>query len=622
MYTQKVKLLSRHIASLLLLTSVSFAPFSLLGMPAKKGLRTLIQPDGTEIKVNIYGNGRGHITLDESGRVIISDSGVYCYAKMGNDGKPVSSGIMAKPEHMLSSEDKASLKKNDNRRIKESINKSILEKTIKYNFTRNLSKQMDKAIERHNLSARDSNFRMVSTGFPNFGEQKALVILVNFNDLKFRIPNVQQYFDNMLNQEGYTENGHVGSCHDYFKISSFNQFKPKFDVMGPVTLKENYAYYGKNDPRNDDQDMHPEEMVIEACQQLDSTVDFSDYDRDGDGWIDNVYIFYAGYGEADGGKENTVWPHAWNVYLGAGRSIFFDGKRLDHYAMSNELQYGQGYYPTGIGTFIHEFSHVMGLPDLYTTEYNNAFTPGEWDVLDYGPYNGDGKIPPIYSAFERFSLGWIKPTEITKSGIINLEPLYDTNTCNIVYTTQPNEFFLFETRIQKEFDKYIPNSGMLVWHIDFNQSIWNNNVVNNTVSHQYVDLVEADGSRSEYSRAGDCFPGTKGVKSFDGSTDPAFLDWNKQPIGVDIDNIDFNGNKTRFNTTVNNNTGISQTIISDFRINTSGRNVKFEGNGSAEIYDLVGRRIAILKEGSEAAMPGAGIYIIRCGKTSKKLIIK
>lgn len=624
MITNFLRSLIKHSAMPLALVSLLTAGTQTAdALPAKKGLRTLTQPDGTEIRVTVRGNGRGHITLDESGRVLVSDaSGKFCYATTDVNGKVVSTGIMAKPENMLTANEKAILAKIDNDLTASIKSESIAAKTRKYNSTRAVARKRVMDASGSTLSAKDPNFRMVSTGFPNFGEQKALVILVSFKDIDFRIPNPQKYFDDMLNKEGYSENGHVGSCHDYFKKSSFDQFKPKFDVVGPVKLSKNSTYYGQNDPDMDDQDMHPEEIVIEACQQLDATLDFKEYDRDGDGWIDNVYVFYAGYGEADGGAANTVWPHAWNVYLGAGRTLFLDGKRLDHYAMSNELQYGKGYNPTGIGTFIHEFSHVMGLPDLYTTEYNNAFTPGEWDVLDYGPYNGDGKVPPIYSAFERFSLGWIKPTEITKSGSLNSESIYDSNTCHIVYTKQPQEFFLFETRVQKEFDKYIPNSGLLVWHIDFNQAVWDNNEVNNTVSHQYVDLVEADGSQNEYSRAGDCFPGTRKITAFDGSTRPAFVDWKNQPLGVDIKNISFDGTKTTMETVVDNS-GVDQNFADDnCKISVSGNVVRIEGEGTAEIFDLFGRRTAMISGGNETCISNPGIYMIRTGKITKKVIIK
>ena len=170
------------------------------------------------------------------------------------------------------------------------------------------------------------------------------------------------------------------------------------------------SYYGENDYRGDDS--NPQKMAIEACQQLDATVDFSEYDRDNDGYIDNVYIFYAGRGEASGGSSSTVWPHSWEVSAVESQTYYFDNVILNRYACGNEWE---GDKPDGVGTFIHEFSHVLGLPDLYSTSYSSAFTPGSWSAMDYGPYNNNGCTPPLYSVFEicsrldnSYRIGWTK----------------------------------------------------------------------------------------------------------------------------------------------------------------------------------------------------------------------
>ena len=140
-------------------------------------------------------------------------------------------------------------------------------------------------------------------------------------------------------------------------------------------------------------------MVIEACRQLNPEIDFSQYDLDNDQYIDNVFIFYAGQGEASGGSSDCVWPHSWEVEIAEmGSQHIFDNVHLNRYACSNEWELsalGYGYRPVGIGTFIHEFSHVMGLPDLDSTQYvEDTFTPGAWSVMDYGPYNNYGCTPP------------------------------------------------------------------------------------------------------------------------------------------------------------------------------------------------------------------------------------
>lgn len=334
----------------------------------------------------------------------------------------------------------------------------------------------------------------------------------------------------MLNEDGFDDYEGTGCAAEYFRECSDGRFRPVFDVYGPVTLRNKRSYYGGNDWSGNDR--NPEKMVIEACQELDSSIDFSDYDRDGDGYIDNVFVFYAGQGEASGGPSESVWPHSWEMSA-TGQQLTFDGVVLDRYACSNEWENGR---PDGIGTFVHEFSHVMGLPDLYATSYTSAFTPGAWSVLDYGPYNNGGRTPPLYGAFERYALGWMSPVEI--SGNMNATlPAIGNNVAGMIRTDSPNEFFLLENRQQTGWDRYIPGHGMLVWHVDYNDYQWNANTVNNSASHQYVDIEEADNIRNDATRDSDTFPGASGITAFTDTTSPSMLTWQRKPLGMPITDI-------------------------------------------------------------------------------------
>ena len=352
-----------------------------------------------------------------------------------------------------------------------------------------------------------------------------LVILVEYNDVDFTIEEPYDYFNRMLNEEGFADYGATGSAADFFKYNSMNAFEPEFDVYGPVKLSKNRTYYGANDPWGND--MRPHQMVIEALDALDSEVDFSQYDCDGDGYIDNVFIFYAGRGEASGGGAATVWPHANTLTALKEPDHVYDGVTADRYACTNEWT---GSRPDGVGTFIHEFSHVMGLPDLYPTSYASSFTPDSWSAMDHGSYNNEGMTPPLYSAFERYALGWMRPNEIDRPITASLQPI-GNNMAGILRTDRDTEYFLFENRQQTGWDAYLPGHGMLIWHIDYNEAIWTNNTVNNTPSHQYVDLMEADNIRTEDTRSGDCFPGTANVTSFTAATSPGMTTWG----GVDLE---------------------------------------------------------------------------------------
>jgi M6 family metalloprotease-like protein len=331
----------------------------------------------------------------------------------------------------------------------------------------------------------------------------------------------------MLNSKNFSLNGGTGSAKDYFEEMSMGQFTPTFDVYGPYTLPNTYKYYGANDQYGDD--LHPGQLIMEVCKLADDDINYADYDFDGDGYVDNVYVFYAGTGEASSYVENDIWPHQytlseWNYYDKDVEPITCDGKIVDRYACSNEVTDGA---PSGVGTFVHEFSHVMGLPDLYvTTVTDHNCTPGYFSVLDYGPYNNDGHTPPAYGAYERNAMGWIDLDEFDGSDTYTLENIATSNKAYVVETSREKEFYLFENRQLTGWDAYIPNHGMMIWHIDAtSQQIFDNNIPNNNQSHQYVAVVKPNGEENMDYASGWTWPGTSGKTAFSSSTTPAFKDW-------------------------------------------------------------------------------------------------
>ncbi len=230
------------------------------------------------------------------------------------------------------------------------------------------------------------------------GQKKGLVILVNFSDKKMHYDRSQ--FQDFFNLEGYSYQGMAGSVHDYFKDCSYGQFDLKFDVIGPVTVNKTLRYYGQNNRNGDDQ--HAAEMICEAVRLADAQgVNFKDYDWDGNGFVDQIFVIYAGYGEASGAQSYTIWPHEYDLSsarteLGDGEgAIKLDGVYIDTYACSNELYGTAGTNIDGIGTACHEFSHCLGLPDFYDTT-GSSFGMDVWDVMDYGCYGDDGLCPCGY----------------------------------------------------------------------------------------------------------------------------------------------------------------------------------------------------------------------------------
>ena len=370
-----------------------------------------------------------------------------------------------------------------------------------------------------------SSKRAAMAAYPLNVAPRGLVILVNFADVAFTTEKAEM--DSMLTGVNYTRNYSYtyrgkqynirsqGSARQYFEDVSFGQYNPHFDVVGPVTISKEHSYYGENNSKG--RDSKPEYMIEEACKLADTecNVDFSQYDNDGDGYVDFVFVIYAGYGEADGGGANTIWPHAWNLYQATGRMCKVDDKIVDLYACGNELDnYSKTH--TGIGTFCHEFSHVLGLPDLYVTNTASHTTMNEWDIMDYGPYNNEGNTPPAYSAYERFFLGWLQPRLITEPENITLEELNSSNTALMITEgdsanligndPNPTTFYMLENRQKEGWDEHLPGHGMMLTKIQYNYNRWYQNTVNNLSSKMGVDLVEANGKASDSGKATDLFP--------------------------------------------------------------------------------------------------------------------
>lgn len=352
---------------------------------------------------------------------------------------------------------------------------------------------------------------------------RGLVILVNFTDKAFVTP--RDTLDSLHNGEHFTRDykykysGHTlhytseGSARKYFQDQSYGQYNPVFDLIGPLQLSNTVSYYGSN------KDANAPKMIKEACELADQAgADFSQYDNDNDGYVDFVYVVYAGYGEADGGGEETVWPHQWNLRSSAGITLKLDGKYIDRYACGNEISKWSDVY-NGIGTFCHEFGHVLGLPDFYETNnpQTGLHTLSEWDIMDYGPYNNDGNTPPSYSAYERFYMGWLTPRMLSKAENVTLYPINEGTGSSLLISTanthnmsgwkpNPTTFYLLEVRTLTGWDEYLPGPGMLITKVDFVYSNWIYNRVNNNGRAFGMDILEAKENTTSYAAYTDAYP--------------------------------------------------------------------------------------------------------------------
>lgn len=383
-------------------------------------------------------------------------------------------------------------------------------------------------------SASNSRNRTLGESQVLKGEKRGLVILVNFANKKMSMSNAKEVFDKMFNEVGYNKNDAVGSVHDYFYDQSYGQFNLTFDVIGPVTVSNNYGYYGSNGTSLNGGDIKVDEMIVEACKLADEQINFADYDWDGDGEVDQVYVIYAGYGEASGGPKNTIWPHESHLEYQESGVLTLDGVTINTYACSCELTGGSGTTLNGIGTACHEFSHCLGLPDLYDTGYSGGFGMSYWDIMSSGSHcgpKGHGEVPTGYSAYERQFAGWLELEELGSPCVINDMPsISEQPVAYAIYNdNHRDEYFLLENRQNDKWFSYTGTyencHGLLVTHIDYSETAWKNNKVNSSTKHQRMTIIPADMSYgssytneegtyyvlNENELQGDLFPGIYGV---------------------------------------------------------------------------------------------------------------
>lgn len=483
-------------------------------IPARPTAFKHIQPDGTSITVRLHGDEFHHWATNEKGeRITLGEDGFY--------------------------------------RMSEGSHSDFLRAAQLGNLKRaEMAAKVASSAERAPLS---------------MGENHFLVVLVEFSDLAFGVTNPQQAFTNLLNQEGYSANGGTGSARDYYVENSNGRFKPTYDVVGPVKISNKYSYYGTN---SNGDDAHAAAAFAEACRLLDSEINFAEYDHDKDGYVDNVFFYYAGYNEAEGAAANTIWPHKWDFgsasyYDSAVGSIRLDGVRLGSYACTSEYSGSRGAQMCGIGTFCHEFGHVIGLPDLYDVDYE---TNGEgtalynFSLMCSGSYNNNGRTPPYLSGIEREMLGWMTIPQWTDEGVKALGPVQDDNAF-MIPTAVSGEYFVFETRTGEGWDKYLVDDrrtsykiyGLVAYHVDKSnnkvsgsvtaKSLWPNSI-NSYSAHQCLDLIKAKKSSYYYDFP---FAGYSGVTEYSSTSSSAFLDWAGNPTGYGLFDIAYKDGVVTFN---------------------------------------------------------------------------
>lgn len=576
-------------------------------VPARPYKHQVKQPDGTVLTIMTRGDENFHFMCTEDGIPVVKTAdGSYHYAKLGVDKHIEATRQLAHDASQRNEQELSFVKTNDKEfSAVRSLGKQRAQERNSSRMARLMKRGTVDASGMAKILQKSMAGPWGGEGIGVTGKHKGLVILVNFKDKKMQASHTQQEWSNYFNQEGYSKLGNSGSVHDYFKAQSYGKLDLEFDVVGPVTVSKNMAAYGAND--KDGNDIDPAGMVYEACKLVDSQVNFADYDWDGDGEVDQVYIIYAGYGEASAYNvyPETIWPHEWELNSSpAHYSLTLDGVKINTYGCSSELTGYTGTDMDGIGTACHEFSHCMGLPDIYDTDYSGGFGMGDWDVMDGGSYGGDGYRPVGYNTYEKWVSGWMQPTELKSACYVkDLEPLSSSESSYIIYNEKtPTEYYLLENRQKLGTDTELPGHGMLVIHVDYDANVWEQNEVNDSKYHQRFSPVPADNSLSSYNMAGDPFPGTSNNTSLTDTSAPAATLFNantdgRKYLGKPVTEIAENNGLISFTFMGGASVDTPTDINSDVDVSKTSFTAKWGGVDGADAYNLQ------LRKKSESATP-------------------
>lgn len=552
---------------------------ALHAVPAKPGVQTFVQPDGTVVEATLCGDEHFHFFETAKGEILLRDTdGTLRPACVNSLGQLEARGTIT------------------------GIATPAVRRQAIVNAGRAAVEARQAEAARAAKARRANKPAPIKQKFPTTGTVTGLVIMVEYQDVKFTEAATVEHYTKVCNTPGYKTESTAGSVIDYFTEQSGGKFTPKFDVVGPYTLSQNRAFYGITGSGFN-------EMFREACMLADADgLDFSKYDLNEDGFIDFVFLVFAGHSEAQGGPYECVWPAM--QYFENYIFDYFDGLQLNLGACACELKGATGTTLDGVGTICHEFSHVIGLPDVYDSGNSGGYGMGHFDIMDIGTYNDDQITPSGYTAMDKYQLEWNEPLvldETTKE--VTLRPSTTSHDCAfIVNPDNDNEYFILENRQQQGWDKGIPGHGLVITYCHYDAKIWKRNTVNSPVSsgYEHISIRCADNvwDATLTNEAGDPFPGTKGVTEFSGKSQPQAI-WmsTKTPMVGKVYNIRENNDGT-----VTFNYAVDAAGIDDVAADTAAPDVRVDGNNiiapaGSQAYDLTGRATGL------TALP-AGIYIV------------
>lgn len=474
----------------------------------------VLQPDGTKLTIVLHGDEHFGWIATIDGVLLVQQRDGYYVAKVSAEGDLLATKQLAHDSRQRSLAER-----------------KIIKAQSQKEFLKAAGVKRAQAMRRIGIGSTTPPY------FPHMGSPKVLAILVEFSDSTFSLTNPKRSFDDYLNYEGHplpnydaNEQRNYGSVRQYFKDMSNGLFTPQFDVVGPVKLGKTLSYYGADSGGS--KDVNSRELIIDACKAVDGEVNFKDYDGNGDGIADLVYIIYAGYAQSVGGNQTTdLWPKSSYFYDG----VSFDGVKIGRYGISNELNYNRtrkfdtppAKRINGIGLFCHEFSHTMGLPDFYPVlpdGFANNQTMEFWDIMDSGTYTDNGYMPTPYTPWEKEVMGWIKVDTLAADSVKVELPV---GASYKILTDNEKEYLIIHNVQREGWNAKQLGHGMLIYRVNYEKQAVNmTDRVNDVAGSPGMTIVPADGliinsttkdadEKANYikSHAGDPFPGSENVDS-------------------------------------------------------------------------------------------------------------
>lgn len=497
----------------LVLITVVIGAFQAFGIPAYPK-RVPIIVDGDTLYLQIKGDEHNKYAMDKDGLALLQTENGWYYATMEKDGRTIPS------EFKLTAESKRS------RALK--------------NFLETKSQNIKPSLGNvHNMPDKIN----VISNTPVIGQRRVLVIMMQFRDKLFT--KKPDDFKRLFNENNYQEDGAIGSVRDYYNYVSYNQLDLQCDIMGPYTSMQNMAFYGSNTTAGGN-DQNPYVLFEEAIENVVKEINLSDYDADGDGYVDNVHIIYAGYGEEAGASSNAIWAHEMTF-----SAITIQGMKINKYSCAPELRGNMGNGISRIGPHCHEIGHALGAMDYYDTNYETDGSyqgTGQWDVMASGSWNNDGICPANFNPYVKvYNFGWAEAKSLQTDAENTIIPYSVKGDIYRLDTGHDNDFYLIENRQQEYFDKAVPGTGLLIYHIgpDIKEKSLSNTINSTHPQQCYPVCAGAKVSRPSSQvqsygniNSSECpYPGSSQNVLFSDSSIPAALTFNGKKTGINLNNI-------------------------------------------------------------------------------------